>query len=86
VARNAISAEVRRLESLGEPFESVAPLVKGARGREGLESGVLDHGVFTAGMVQGLIHDVPSVAELIDRIIGEAMDIVSRRLSGFRYG
>jgi nitronate monooxygenase len=86
VARNAISAEVRRLESLGEPFESVAPLVKGARGREGLESGVLDHGVFTAGMVQGLIHDVPSVAELIDRIIGEAMDIVSRRLGGFRYG
>jgi nitronate monooxygenase len=80
VARNSISAEVRRLEALGEPFESVAPLVKGARGRAGLESGNLDHGVFTAGMVQGLIHDIPTVAELIGRIVGEAAALMRGRL------
>jgi NAD(P)H-dependent flavin oxidoreductase YrpB (nitropropane dioxygenase family) len=80
VNRNLVSQEVRRLEALGEPFETVAPMVKGARGREGLESGLTDHGVFTAGMVQGLIHDVPSVAELIDRIVAEASVIIARRL------
>jgi NADH:quinone reductase (non-electrogenic) len=81
VNRNLVSQEVRRLEALGEPFETVAPMVKGARGREGLESGQTDHGVFTAGMVQGLIHDIPSVAELIDRIVAEASTIIALRLS-----
>lgn len=81
VAKNAISAEVRRLEEVGEPFEAVAPLVKGQRGREGLESGNTDHGVWTAGMVQGLIHDVPSVDELIDRIVEEASAVINRRLA-----
>ncbi|ARR54712.1 nitronate monooxygenase [Rhizorhabdus wittichii DC-6] len=84
VRRNAVSTEVRRLEALGEPFEAVAPLVKGARGREGLETGATDHGVFTAGLAQALIQDVPSVAELIDRIMREAAEIIGARLGGLR--
>jgi nitronate monooxygenase len=82
VARNTISQEVIRLERAGEPFESVASLVKGARGREGLERGDLDHGVRTAGMVQGLIHDIPTVAELVERVVVEAHHIVGSRLAG----
>lgn len=81
VARNAISQEVLRLEREGRPFEDVAPLVKGARGREGLERGDLDHGVRTAGMVQGLIYDIPTVAELIARIVDEAAGVIERRLA-----
>jgi nitronate monooxygenase len=81
VARNAVSQEVLRLEGLGEPFPSVAPLVKGVRGREGLENGELDHGVRTAGMVQGLIHDIPTVAVLVDRIVAEADEIIRGRLA-----
>lgn len=82
VARNAISQEVLRLEAEGRPFADVAPLVKGARGREGLERGDLDYGVRTAGMVQALIHDVPSVADLIARIVDEAAAIIGGRLAG----
>ena len=81
VARNAISQQVRELESKGEPFESVSHLVKGARGREGLVSGDTDHGIWTAGMVQGLIHDIPSCAELVRRIVTEARDIIAGRLA-----
>jgi nitronate monooxygenase len=33
-------------------------------------------------MVQGLIHDVPTVQELIDRIMAEAESIISTRLGG----
>ena len=80
VARNLVSREVIRLEREGRPFEDVAHLVKGVRGREGLESGELDHGIWTAGMVQGLIHDVPSVKQLVDRIVEEAEGIIRRRL------
>jgi nitronate monooxygenase len=80
VARNAISQEVLAIEATGQPFEAVAHLVKGARGREGLISGDRDHGVWSAGIVQGLIHDIPTVKELIDRIVAEAEEIISGRL------
>lgn len=81
VARNAVSAEVIRLEREGRPFADVAALVRGQRGREGLESGDTEHGVWTAGLVQGLIRDVPTVQVLVDRIVDDAHDIISGRLS-----
>lgn len=83
VARNAISQQVVAIERAGgAKFEDVAQLVKGARGREGLESGDIDHGVWTAGMVQGLIHDVPTVKDLVDRIMSEAEALIRQRLAG----
>lgn len=83
VARNAVSQQVVAIERAGgAKFEDVADLVKGARGREGLESGDVDHGVWTAGMVQGLIHDVPTVRELVDRIVSEAETLIRGRLAG----
>jgi len=81
VARNAISQEVLRLEGEGRPFSDVAHLVKGARGREGYLSGDTDHGIWSAGPVTGLIRDIPSVAELMDRIMREAEEIIGRRLA-----
>ena len=81
VAKNAISQQVIAAEKEGRPFEDVAYLVKGVRGREGLATGDTDHGIWTAGMVQGLIHDVPSVQELVDRIIEEAEDLIRQRLA-----
>ncbi|MBB4101354.1 NAD(P)H-dependent flavin oxidoreductase [Sphingomonas kyeonggiensis] len=81
VARNAIAEQVVAIEREGRPFEDVAALVKGARGREGLETGDTDHGIWTAGMIQGLIHDVPTVRELVERIVEDAEAIISRRLA-----
>lgn len=81
VARNRIAEQVVAIEREGRPFEDVAALVKGARGREGLVSGDIDHGIWTAGMVQGLIHDVPTVRELVERIVDEAEAIIARRLA-----
>lgn len=81
VAKNAISDRVIAIEATGKPFEEVSALVKGAKGREGLESGNTDHGIWTAGMVQGIIQDIPTVRELIERIVGEAVDIIGGRLA-----
>lgn len=81
VARNLISQEVLRLEREGQPFEAVAPLVKGLRGREGLDKGDINHGIWTAGQVQGLIEDVPTVQQLVERITHEAEQIIRKRLS-----
>ena len=81
VAKNAISDRVIAIEGEGKPFEEVAALVKGAKGREGLESGNTDHGIWTAGMVQGIINDIPTVRELVERIVGDAVDIIGGRLA-----
>lgn len=81
VARNRIAEQVVAIEREGRPFEDVAALVKGARGREGLMSGDTDHGIWTAGMIQGLIHDVPTVRELVERIVEDAEAIIARRLA-----
>ncbi len=80
VGRNAISQEVLAAEAEGKPFEEVAHLVRGIRGREGFETGRIDHGVWSAGMVQGLIHDIPTVRELVERIASEAEAIIRGRL------
>ena len=45
--------------------------------------GEMDAGAWSCGMVVGLINDIPSVKDLIDRIMGEAEQIIRRRLSGF---
>ncbi|SES71404.1 NAD(P)H-dependent flavin oxidoreductase [Oceanicella actignis] len=47
-----------------------------------MREGDVEAGAWSCGMVAGLIHDVPSVAELMDRIMAEAEEIISRRLAG----
>ena len=44
--------------------------------------GDMEAGAWSCGMVAGLIHDVPTVKELIDRIMREADEIITRRLAG----
>jgi nitronate monooxygenase len=43
-----------------------------------MQEGEMDAGVWSCGMVAGLIHDVPTVQELIDRIMAEAEGIIQR--------
>jgi NADH:quinone reductase (non-electrogenic) len=84
VGRNSVSDKV--VEILKRPdakFEDVAQLVRGAQGRIVLETGDIDAGLVWAGQVQGLIHDIPTVAELVHRIVREARDIIERRLPAF---
>src|SRR3546814_818536 len=85
VGKSAVSEEVvRRLSVPGATFADVAELVNGKAGRELLETGDLSKGVFWAGMVQGLIHDIPTCQQLIERIIHDAQTIIHQRLAGFR--
>jgi len=84
VARNSVAQQVIAMEAEGLPFEQVAPLVKGTRGREGLMTGDPEHGIWSAGMVQGLIHDIPTCRDLIERIMTEADALISDRLSSMQ--
>jgi NADH:quinone reductase (non-electrogenic) len=80
VARNAVSTKVVAMEKEGATFEQVRDLVAGARGKMVYATGDADQGIWSAGQVQGLIHDIPSCAELICRIMREAEAIIRQRL------
>jgi NADH:quinone reductase (non-electrogenic) len=81
VARNSVSDRVVDILNAPQtPFADVAHLVSGKRGRQLLDSGDLDAGIYWAGQVQGLIHDIPTARELITRIVQEATSLIETRL------
>jgi nitronate monooxygenase len=86
VARNPVSQEVIEIERAGGKFEDIRHLVAGTRGRLVFEEGDPDRGTWTAGMVQGLIHDIPTVRELVDRTVADAAALINDRLAGFVAG
>lgn len=80
VARNAVSDKVVEILRAGGQFEDVRELVAGRRGKEVYETGDLDAGIWWAGLAQALVHDVPSCAELLNRIVTEATSLIESRL------
>jgi NAD(P)H-dependent flavin oxidoreductase YrpB (nitropropane dioxygenase family) len=76
VLKNAVSEEVVKIENRpqGASFEDIKHLVTGGRGRIALESGDPNGGVITAGQIVGLINDIPTCKELIDRIVKECRE------------
>jgi NADH:quinone reductase (non-electrogenic) len=82
IFKNGVAERVVEIEGRGgATIEDLAPYVSGSKGRVVLQSGDLEHGIWSAGMVAGLIHDIPSVAELVARIIDEARTIIRARLA-----
>jgi NAD(P)H-dependent flavin oxidoreductase YrpB (nitropropane dioxygenase family) len=63
-------------------FEDILDEVAGVYPRI-MKEGAMDAGAWSCGMVAGLIHDIPSVKELIDRIMAEANQIIEQRLGRF---
>ncbi|WP_419814831.1 NAD(P)H-dependent flavin oxidoreductase [Glacieibacterium sp.] len=66
-------------------FEDILPEVAGVYPRI-MQQGDMDAGAWSCGMVAGLIHDIPTVRALIDRIMTEAEAIIGERLQGFARG
>ena len=69
--------EIEQTSTTGK-FEEVGPYVSGKRGREVFLNGDKDFGVWTAGQVIGLIHDVPTCEVLLNRIEEEAVDAMKK--------
>ncbi|WP_432163367.1 NAD(P)H-dependent flavin oxidoreductase [Streptomyces tendae] len=84
VASNAVSRKVVDVLHDGGVFPDVRDLVAGARGRRVFEDGDLDAGIWSAGLAQGLINDVPTVRDLVRRIVAEADELITGRLAAVR--
>jgi nitronate monooxygenase len=84
VLDNETARTVLEIESTGSAtIDDLIPYVSGRRGlQEVIRHGNVDGGTLAVGQVMGLIHDIPTVAELIERIMMEAEDLISRALPG----
>ncbi|KAG6000115.1 hypothetical protein E4U21_005809 [Claviceps maximensis] len=76
--KNKVAVEALEIER-GSPsgeFSEIAHLVSGKRGKEVFVNGDPDYGVWTAGLVMGLINDVPTCEVLVRRIEKEAEEAI----------
>jgi NADH:quinone reductase (non-electrogenic) len=85
VLRNAaVDKLLEKERTLGAnlKFEDIIEEVAGVYPRI-MTEGEMDAGAWSCGMVAGLIHDIPTCKELIDRIMAEADAIIHQRLTRF---
>jgi nitronate monooxygenase len=73
--------EKERILGSSIKFEDVLPEVAGIYPRI-MREGDMDAGAWSCGMVAGLVRDVPTVKELLDRIMAEAETLIRQRLNG----
>lgn len=86
VYRNAVAKKVNEIErEQGKDlqFEMIRDLVAGTKGKVALTEGDIDYGIWTSGMVQGLIDSIPSCEELIQQIVRDCERVIRERLAGF---
>ncbi len=89
VLKNAATEKVLEIEQekgADLDIEDIRSLVAGEGSRKVLHEGDMDAGAWSCGMVAGLIHDIPTCKELIDRIMSEADEIIRGRLAGLVAG
>jgi len=75
-----VAIEKEKGDAMG--IEDIAEHVGGAYPKI-MQEGTMDAGAWSCGMVAGLIHDIPTCQELIDRIMGEAEATIAGRLAAF---
>lgn len=82
LANSAVERLLEKEKALGADikFEDILPEVAGVYPRI-MQEGDMDAGAWSCGMVAGLINDVPTVQELIDRIMAEADSLINQRLA-----
>ena len=83
ILKNGVADRIREVETSNpdHTIDDLVGYVSGEKSREVLETGDLERGVIWGGQTVGLIQDVPTVRELVDRIVSEAADIVNGRLA-----
>ena len=72
------SEKILELESKGATIEELAPHISGRTSAGGWQEGTFDKGMYPGGQVVGRINDRPTVAELIERTVAEAVEVKQR--------
>ncbi|WP_324290112.1 nitronate monooxygenase family protein [Gordonia sp. SL306] len=76
VAKNTVSEEVVEVLQRGGRFRDIKDMVAGVRGRRVFAEGDPELGIWTVGLAQGLIHDVPTAGDVVRRSAEEAERVI----------
>ena len=79
---NAVTRILEKEKSLGDKIQ-IQDIFGEVAGKypKIMQEGAMDEGAWSCGMVAGLIHDIPTCKELIERVVAEAEEIINNRLS-----
>lgn len=77
LAKNPLAEKVLEMEKRGATLEEMLPVIS-RQGPAVVDTGNIEEGLVSLGQSVGLIHDVPTVKELIDRIVEEAQEARDR--------
>jgi NAD(P)H-dependent flavin oxidoreductase YrpB (nitropropane dioxygenase family) len=78
VVKTEFAQKILDMEEKGAPLDDILSLISGENVRDAYSTGNISNALFTVGQVVGLVHNIPSVQEIIDGIISEASAIVQR--------
>jgi len=70
--RTPWTEKILEMESKGATLEELIPMISGQAGHGGWQAGDVDKGILPVGQAVGRIKDIPTVAELMERVISEA--------------
>jgi len=77
LAKNTVVEKVIEMEKRGATLEEMLPVI-GRQGVDVVDTGSMENGLVGMGQSVGLVHDVPTVKELVDRIVEEALSARER--------
>ncbi|BFH62849.1 NAD(P)H-dependent flavin oxidoreductase [Paenibacillus azoreducens] len=78
VLRNAYVDHILAIERATPTYEALKDFISGEANKRWIHDGIKEKGFGWAGQVTGMIHDIPTVAELIERMVNEAECIRSK--------
>jgi nitronate monooxygenase len=81
VLRTELVTKIQQLEEKGATLEELVPLISGEKSRQAISAGEAVNALLPCGQVVGLIHDIPTMKEIVDSIIKGAMG-VDKRVGG----
>lgn len=84
LANDAVNKILEKEKALGDEIQitDIMDEVAGVYPKI-MQEGTMDAGAWSCGMVAGLIHDIPTCKELVERIVSDAEEIIKSRLSKF---
>lgn len=78
VAKNEPALKVAELEARGATLEELLPYISGTLGRKLLTEGDMNAGILAVGQVVGRIRDIPTIQEVVERVMSEAEEVRQR--------
>jgi nitronate monooxygenase len=85
VLRTELITTVQEMEKKGATLEELVPVVSGEKSMKAMTAGDVENSLLPCGQIVGMIDDVPSVKEIVDKLMSEVAEVetrLGRRLAG----